>query len=341
MTATTSHSAPAASPAPGQTVTGRVLTGDRPTGGLHLGHYFGTLANRVRLQQQGCELFVVVADYQVITDRDRPVDLPELRTAMVLDYLACGIDAERGTIFAHSAVPALNQLLLPFLSLVSTGELDRNPTVKQEIRTAGRSSVSGLMLTYPVHQAADILFCKAELVPVGKDQLPHLELTRAIARRFNERYGPVFGLPEGLLGAAGILLGLDGRKMSKSLGNGIALADSPDQVAAKVRVARTDSERRISYEPDRRPEVANLLTLAGLCLDEDPASVAERIGAGGAAELKRVVTDSVNALLEPIRARRAGFDPADAEQVLHRGAEQAREIADATLAEVNAAMRMG
>jgi tryptophanyl-tRNA synthetase len=260
---------------------------------------------------------------------------------MVLDYLACGIDAERSTIFAHSAVPALNQLLLPFLSLVSTGELDRNPTVKQEIRTAGRSSVSGLMLTYPVHQAADILFCKAELVPVGKDQLPHLELTRAIARRFNERYGPVFGLPEGLLGAAGILLGLDGRKMSKSLGNGIALADSPDQVAAKVRVARTDSERRISHEPDRRPEVANLLTLAGLCLEEDPASVAEQVGTGGAAELKRVVTDSVNALLEPIRARRAGFGPADAEQVLHRGAEQAREIADATLAEVNAVMRMG
>ena len=233
-----------------RTVTGRVLTGDRPTGGLHLGHYFGTLANRVRLQQQGCELFVVVADYQVITDRDRPVDLPERRASMVLDYLACGIDADSSTIFAHSAVPALNQLLVPFLSLVSTGELDRNPTVKEEIRTAGRSSVSGLMLTYPVHQAADILFCKAELVPVGKDQLPHLELTRAIARRFNERYGPVFGLPEGLLGATGTLLGLDGRKMSKSLGNGIALSDGPDEVAAKIRAARTDSERRISYQPE-------------------------------------------------------------------------------------------
>ena len=318
-----------------------MLTGDRPTGGLHLGHYFGTLANRVRLQQQGCELFVVVADYQVLTDRDRPVDLAERRTAMVLDYLACGIDPDASTIFAHSAVPALNQLLLPFLSLVSTGELDRNPTVKEEIRTAGRSSVSGLMLTYPVHQAADILFCKAELVPVGKDQLPHLELTRSIARRFNERYGPVFGLPEGLLGATGTLLGLDGRKMSKSLGNGIALADSPDQVAAKVRAARTDSERLISYSPVTRPEVATLLTLAGLCLGEDPAAVAERIGAGGAAELKRVVIDAVNGLLAPIRARRAGIGPADAEAILRRGADRAREIADRTLAEVNAAMRMG
>lgn len=331
------HTAPATGlPAPG-----RVLTGDRPTGGLHLGHYFGTLANRVRLQQQGCELFVVVADYQVITDRDRPVGLSELRASMVLDYLACGIDADTSVIFAHSAVPALNQLLVPFLSLVSTGELDRNPTVKEEIRTAGRSSVNGLMMTYPVHQAADILFCKAELVPAGKDQLPHLELTRTIARRFNDRYGPVFPLPDGLLGEVGTLLGLDGRKMSKSLGNGIALSDGPDQVAAKVRAARTDSERRISYQPQSRPEVANLLTLAGLCLRVAPAVVAERVGAGGAAELKRVVTDSVNELLAPIRARRAEYRAEDAAEILRRGAGRAREIADATLSEVNAAMGMG
>ncbi|MDQ1740732.1 MAG: tryptophanyl-tRNA synthetase [Pseudonocardiales bacterium] len=339
--AATTQPAVATQPAAGPAVTGRVLTGDRPTGGLHLGHYFGTLANRVRLQQQGCELFVVVADYQVITDRDRPVDLRRLRTSMVLDYLACGIDPDTGTIFAHSAVPALNQLLVPFLSLVSTGELDRNPTVKEEIRLAGRSSVSGLMMTYPVHQAADILFCKAELVPVGKDQLPHLELTRSIARRFNDRYGPVFGLPEGLLGEVGTLLGLDGRKMSKSLGNAIALSDTPDQVAAKIRGARTDSERRISFQPESRPEVANLLTLAGLCLRLEPHQVAEGVGAGGAADLKRVVTDAVNDLLAPIRARRAEYGPDDAVAILRRGADRAREIADATLAEVNAAMNMG
>lgn len=339
--ATGAEAAPRAEAVTGLPVAARVLTGDRPTGGLHLGHYFGTLANRVRLQRQGCELFVVVADYQVITDRDRPVSLPELRASMVLDYLACGIDADSSVIFAHSAVPALNQLLVPFLSLVSTGELDRNPTVRQEIRTAGRASVNGLMMTYPVHQAADILFCKAELVPVGKDQLPHLELTRSIARRFNDRYGPVFGLPEGLLGEVGTLLGLDGRKMSKSLGNGIALCDDPDQVAAKIRRARTDSERRISFQPRSRPEVANLLTLAGLCLGVDPRLVADRIGAGGAAELKRVVIDSVNDLLVPIRARRAGYSAADAVEILRRGADQAREIADRTLAEVNAAMQMG
>ncbi|MDQ2957437.1 MAG: tryptophan--tRNA ligase [Actinomycetota bacterium] len=319
----------------------RVLTGDRPTGPLHLGHYFGTVANRVRLQQQGNELFVVIADYQVITDRDRPTDIAERTTGLVLDYLACGLDPKATTIFAHSAVPALHQLLLPFLSLVSTGELDRNPTVKQEIQLAGRRSVSGLMLTYPVHQAADILFCKAQLVPVGQDQLPHLELTRTIGRRFNERYGEVFPVPDGMLGDAPLLAGLDGRKMSKSLGNAIGLNDSPDLVAAKVRAARTDSERAISYEPDRRPEIANLLRLAGLCQGGlDPRRVAEQVGTGGAAALKQTVIDSVNGLLEPIRARRAQFEQADAGRILANGAAAARAIADRTLAEVVAAMGM-
>ena len=160
----------------------RVLTGDRPTGPLHLGHYFGSLQNRVRLAGDGAEVFVLVADYQVLTDRDTAERLDEHVIGLVLDYLAIGIDPGRTTVFAHSAVPALNQLLLPFLSLVSVPELNRNPTVKDEIAHSGQSTVSGLMLTYPVHQAADILFCKANLVPVGQDQLPHLEITRLIAR---------------------------------------------------------------------------------------------------------------------------------------------------------------
>jgi len=151
----------------------RILTGDRPTGRLHLGHYFGTLRNRVRLQDLGAEVFVLIADYQVLTDRDTAERLDEYVTGLLLDYLALGLDPERTVIFAHSAVPALNQLLLPFLSLVSVPELSRNPTVKDEIAHSRQEAVSGLMLTYPVHQAADILFCKANLVPVGQDQLPH------------------------------------------------------------------------------------------------------------------------------------------------------------------------
>src|SRR3954470_5473111 len=168
----------------------RVLTGDRPTGPLHLGHYFGTLENRVRLQDRGVELMVLVADYQTIIDRDSPASLPSDVEALVADYLAVGIDPGRATIFAHSQVEALNQLLLPFLSLVSVAELSRNPTVKDEMAGSGLAAMSGLMFTYPVHQAADILFCKATAVPVGKDQLPHLEVARLVARRFNRRYSP-------------------------------------------------------------------------------------------------------------------------------------------------------
>ena len=174
---------------PGRRPRFRILTGDRPTGRLHLGHYFGTLRNRVRLQDLGAEVFVLIADYQVLTDRDMAEHLDEYVTGLLLDYLAIGLDPARTVMFAHSAVPALNQLLLPFLSLVSVPELNRNPTVKDEIAHSRQAAVSGLMLTYPVHQAADILFCKANLVPVGQDQLPHLEITRVIARRFNDRYG--------------------------------------------------------------------------------------------------------------------------------------------------------
>ena len=320
--------------------TARVLTGDRPTGPMHLGHYFGTLANRVELQRAGHDVLVVVADYQVIADHDRPDDIARVVREMVLDYLGCGLDPEQTTIFVHSAVPALHQLMLPFLSLVGIGELSRNPTIKDEIRLAGRSSVSGLMITYPVHQAADVLFCKADLVPVGRDQLPHLELTRSIARRFNERYTNVFPVPEALLGDAPTLLGLDGRKMSKSLGNGIALGDSDDQIAAKVRAARTDATRLITFEPDRRPEVANLLRIAALCAGRDPVALADEIGAGGAAALKSLVVDSVSAFLAPIRERRASYTVADAGRVLERGARRARALADETLAQVRQAMGM-
>jgi tryptophanyl-tRNA synthetase len=318
---------------------GRVLTGDRPTGALHLGHYFGTIANRVQLQQAGHEMQIVIADYQVIADRDHPGDLPRVVNNLVLDYLACGLDPERTSIFTHSSVPALHQLMLPFLSLVSLGELSLNPTTKDEIRLSGQRTVSGLMLTYPVHQAADVLFCKADLVPVGRDQLPHLELTRSIGR-FNERYGTVFPLPAGLLSDTPVLMGLDGRKMAKSLGNGIALTDTDDNVAGKIRGARTDGERLITFEPDRRSEVAGLLRIAACCLDCEPGEIAADIGNGGAVELKRCVTEAVIEFLKPIRTRRRLFDPADVAQVLRRGTAHANAQAQTRLTEVRTAMNM-
>jgi tryptophanyl-tRNA synthetase len=321
----------------------RVLTGDRPTGQLHLGHYFGTLQNRVRLQRLGVELFVVIPDYQVLTDRDVADRLAEHVEGLLLDYLAIGIDPERAVIFNHSAIPELNQLLLPFLSLVSIAELGRNPTVKDEIAHSRQSAVSGLMFTYPVHQAADILFCRANLVPVGRDQLPHVELTRTIARRFNDRYAaeqPIFPEPEALLSAAPLLLGTDGGKMSKSRGNAIALAAGADETARLIRGAKTDAERRISYDPEGRPEVSSLVLLAALCLGQSPQRVADGVGDGGAAALKRTVTEAVNEYLAPIRARRAELDRDRGElrRILAAGNERARAVAEATLTEVRTAM---
>jgi tryptophanyl-tRNA synthetase len=321
----------------------RVLTGDRPTGQLHLGHLFGTLQNRVALQKQGLELFVLVADYQTITDRDSPRSLPGDVDELVADYLAVGIDPDRATIFAHSLVPELNQLLLPFLSLVTLPELLRNPTVKDEAASAGMTALNGLMLTYPVHQAADILFCKATTVPVGADQLPHVEQTREIARRFNRRYAPdrpVFPEPEAMLSQAPVLLGTDGRKMSKSRNNAIALAASADQTARLLRGAKTDSRRQITYDPEHRPEVANLVLLTALCEDLDPRDVAEQLGDQGAAALKRRVIDAVNERLQPIRARRAELtrDRAYLRSILHDGSEAARTVAQETLAQVAQAM---
>ncbi|MFB6873633.1 tryptophan--tRNA ligase [Streptomyces sp. NPDC056323] len=321
----------------------RVMTGDRPTGPLHLGHYFGTLHNRVRLQELGVDVFVIIADYQVLTDRDVADRLGEHMEGMLLDYLAVGIDPARSTVFNHSAVPALNQLMLPFLSLVSVAELNRNPTVKDEIAHSRQSAVSGLMFTYPVHQAADILFCKGNLVPVGQDQLPHLEVTRTVARRFNERYGAVFPEPEALLSDAPLLLGTDGTKMSKSRGNSIALGADADETARLIKGAKTDAERYITYDPENRPGVSSLVLLAALCLGREPHAVAEEIGGGGAAALKRTVTEAVNSRMAPIRARRAEYarDMGYVRSVLHAGNERANEIATATLEEVRGVMGGG
>lgn len=318
----------------------RVLTGDRPTGHLHLGHYFGTIANRVRLQRAGHEIFLVIADYQVIADRDHPGDLRTTSLDLVADYLACGLDPERTVIFPHSQVPALNQLLLPFLSLVSVPELERNPTVKEEAALSGRAQVSGLMLTYPVHQAADILFCGAGLVPVGRDQLPHLELTRSIARRFNQRYGPTFVLPDPLLDEVEILPGLDGQKMAKSRGNGISLRDTDEEIIQALRRSPTDSERRITFEPDRRPAVANLVRLGAVCSGCSPATFAEAVGASGGAGLKKLVAEAVIEFLTPIRRRRADVTRAQVEEILRRGIAAAEVEAARRLDAVRTAMGM-
>ena len=278
-----------------------MLTGDRPTGRLHMGHYFGTIRERVALQDMGITTRIIIADYQVITDRDTTEHIQDNVYNMVVDYLACGIDPEKTIIFTHSAVPALNQLMLPFLSLVTEAELLRNPTVKSEMDASGHA-LTGLLLTYPVHQACDILFCKGNIVPVGKDQLPHIEQTRQVARRFNERYGHVFPEPEGVLNDAVEIPGLDGRKMSKSYGNAISLSLTAEETAKLIKKSKTDADRMITYDKENRPGVSALLTTAALCTL-----------AGDMDYIK---------------------------DVLHEGNRRANEIANATLDEVREAMNM-
>lgn len=341
IAAVTADNAVAAALSPGD----RVATGDRPTGGLHLGHYVGTLQNRVRLQDLGVPVTVIIADYQVITDRDDVGPLRDRVRTLVAEYLAVGLDPDRTVIFPHSAVPAINQLLVPFLSLVSDAELHRNPTVKAEALASRQHSTSGLLLTYPVHQAADILGCGGTLVPVGKDQLPHVEVARLIARRFNDRYAvaePVFTPPAALLSSAPVVLGTDGAKMSKSRHNSIDLGADADETAAVIRAARTDSERRITFDPARRPQVGNLLTIVGALTGRDPHEVAAEIGDGGAARLKQVTTDTVNETLAPVRARRRDLlaDPAYLDAVLVDGIAAATEQATAVLERVRRAMGM-
>ena len=326
----------------------RVLTGDRPTGRLHIGHYFGSLQNRVRLSKLGVPTMILIADYQVLTDHDAYQEISQNTKQLVIDYLAAGIEpGENVLIYPHSYVPEANQLMVPFLTLVSNAELSRNPTVKEEIQAAGLKSVNAGMYTYPVHQAVDILFCKGNVVPVGKDQLPHLEMTRLIARRFNEKFckngNPVFPEPHALLSKTPSIMGLDGtQKMSKSRGNAIMLSATEDETAALIKKAKTDADRHITYDPENRPEVANLLMLIALCTGDAPQTIAERIGDGGGGMLKKMLTEALNEELRPLRERRRQLEtqPDYIRQVLIDGSQRAREIAARTLDEVRTAMNM-
>ncbi len=324
----------------------RVLTGDRPTGRLHIGHYFGSLKNRVRLSKLGVPTMILIADYQVLTDHDAFDKISENTKELVIDYLAAGIEpGENVCIYPHSHVPEANQLMVPFLTLVSKADLDRNPTVKDEMAKS-KIPLNAGMYTYPVHQAVDILFCKGNVVPVGKDQLPHLEIARVIAKRFNNKFcpdNPVFPEPHALLSKTPMIMGLDGSaKMSKSLGNTIMLSATEDETAKLIKKAKTDQDRHISYDPVNRPEVANLLRIISLCTDETPEAIAERIGDGGGGMLKNTLTEALNEHLRPLRAKRAELEkqPELIRQVLTDGVKKAREEASKTLLEVRHVMNM-
>jgi len=321
----------------------RILTGDRPTGKLHLGHYIGSLVNRIKCQQKGMECFFIIADYQILTDRLDTREVEKNIFEIVLDYLSIGIVPQKSVIFIQSRVPEIAELFVYLSMLVTVSRAERNPTVKEEVKSANLGKQMSLgMLSYPISQAADILLFRPDLVPIGEDQLPHLEQTREIARTFNRTFGKVFPIPKALLSKTPRLLGLDGRqKMSKSRENAIYLSDPVDVLAQKIKKAVTDSGREIIFDPDNKPAISNLLTIFSFCSGRSIKEL-ERIYKGkGYAEFKSDLIQVVNGFLTPIREKRKEFasSPEFIRRVLQEGTEKAREEGKKTMELVREAMK--
>jgi tryptophanyl-tRNA synthetase len=324
----------------------RILTGIRPTGPLHLGHYAGALESWVKLQAS-YDCHFLIADYQVSDYAD---DLPRVREAVwevALDWLAVGLDPERSAFVIESLIPEHAELTLWLSWFLPLGMLQRNPTLKAEMEDFGRKSVPVAFFTYPVMQVANILMPRAHLVPVGEDQLPHIELTREVARRFNRQFKEVFPEPEGLVGRVPRLVGTDGQsKMSKSLNNAIYLKDPPEVVTEKVRSMYTDPTRLRATDPGHVE--GNPVFLYHEVFNPDRAEVADledryRRGAVGDVEVKARLAAALNAFLEPIRERRASFaaNMGLVRDALAAGTERARREAQATMAMVRDALDLG
>ncbi len=322
---------------PGISKKGRILTGDRPTGKLHLGHYVGSLANRVRLQNE-YDCYFIVADYHVLTTRyERASEIGEFVREQVVDYLSVGMDPERSTIYLQSLVPEVCELHLLYSMLISVPRLQRVPTLKDVMRDLEIENPSYGLLGYPVLQAADITMVRANLVPVGKDQASHLEVTREIARRFNELYGEVFPIPDTLIGDVPTLVGTDGKaKMSKSLGNAIMLSDTPDELRKKVMGMYTDPTRLRATDPGHVE--GNPVFQYHDAFNDDTAEVDDlkeryRAGRVGDVEVKKKLVAALERFLEPIRERRARVEaqPGLVDEVIAEGSRKARREAEETL----------
>lgn len=321
----------------------RILTGDRPTGPLHLGHYVGSVANRVQLQDN-YDTFIIIADIQALTTNfDQPERLRQDVLNVAMDNIACGVDPDKATIFVQSLVPPIAELTVIFANLVTVQQLLHNPTIKTEARQYNfEESMPYGFLGYPVSQAADILFCRAHLVPVGEDQAPHIELTRRIARKFNAIYAPVFPEPEQILSPR--LIGLDGNaKMSKSLGNAIYLSDPPAEVRRKVGMAVTDPARIHPTDPGH-PEVCVVYAYHQTFNRDEVSEIEARCRAGkiGCVPCKGRLTEVLIRFLEPIRERRAALEknPDLVWDILKRGTARARAEGEKTMALVREAVKI-
>ena len=335
-----------ASPPSAKKTRKRILTGDRPTGPLHVGNYVGTLANRVKLQDS-YDTFLLVADHHMLTTRlDHLSEIEQNIRDDVIDNLAVGVDPEKVTYLLQSLVPQIPELHLYFSMLVSVPRVQRIPTLKEQLRDHELMQPTYGLLGYPVLQAADILIVKGDLVPVGRDQESHVELTREIARRFNELFAPIFPLPESLIPDMGLLPGIDGRdKMGKSLDNAIFFSDDAKTVERKVMGMYTDPNRIHPTDPGRVE--GNPVFVLHDTFNPDRAEVDEltrryREGKVGDVEVKRRLVVALERFLGPIRERRAQYaaDPKAVDRIIQEGSARARDEARKTLHEVRAAMHL-
>ncbi|MDD5221407.1 MAG: tryptophan--tRNA ligase [Candidatus Paceibacterota bacterium] len=320
-----------------------ILTGDRPTGKLHLGHYVGSLKKRVELQDQ-YDCYFFLADYQVLGDQMGKLGMiKENIKEIVLDYLSVGIDPKKSTIFIQSQIPEIAELNLLFSMMVTLARVKRNPTVKDEMQSSGIKKASVGFVSYPISQAADILSVMANYVPVGKDQLPHIELTREIASNFNRQFGNVFPIPEAILSKTPMLVGLDGQKMSKSRNNAIFLSDSAKTVEEKVMKAITDP-KKIRLGDKGHPKVCNIYKYYEAFFPEKAKEIKGMCESGkiGCVECKKQMARLLNEFLDPFRSKRDEFAKQDGliESILEEGRKKTQEKTSKTLSLVKKAMGM-
>ncbi len=328
----------------------RILTGDRPTGRLHIGHYFGSLKTRVEMQNSGkYEPYILIADVQALTDNfNNPEKVRKNVREVMLDYLSVGIDPEKTTIYIQSMIPEVAELTVFYSNLVTIARLERNPTVKTEIaqkRDIFGESVTYGFLGYPVSQAADITCFEGELVPVGEDQLPLIEQCREIVRKFNSIYGETLKEPEAVLSGSKRIKGLDGNeKMGKSLGNAIYLSDTPEEITKKVMSAVTDPAR-IRKDDKGNPDVCMVAYYHNLFTNkEDCKTVCEECKAGkrGCVACKKQLAQNIIDFLAPMREKRKYYEdrPELVDKLLITGTEKARQTAKETMKKVKKAMRL-
>lgn len=322
----------------------RILTGDRTTGHLHLGHYVGSLTQRVALQDK-YEEFILLADVQALTTHfNNPELINDSIYQVAIDNLAAGLDPEKVTFVQQSMIPSIAELTIFYSMIVTVNQLSHNPTIKTEAKNYGYKELTYGFLGYPVSQTADITFCNADLVPVGEDQVPHIELSRKIVRKFNDLYGTTITEPEYKLSAVSRLPGLDGNaKMGKSLGNAVYLSDGQDVLTAKIRNAVTDTNR-ISVKIPGNPDVCTVYTYHKAFNSEESGNISSmcKNASIGCVACKKLLAEKMNQIFEPIRERRHYYEEHrdEVRDIIKSGTAKANEIGNKNIAEIKEKMHV-